>query len=920
MNDKSPLVIKEGASAPACVLREYEEFGFPSADLVYPPRRFWGDQESPVPAFEGSVDANRLRRLPTPSRLFDSLPDEDNWTAQSRRSVARLRAFFLICEDPQRRLEAREVSTLSHQISLVHHVLENEQLRRLLIADEVGLGKTVEVGLLIAQLLEQSPGLRVLYLAPARLVNNVRQEFERLGLSFRQWTAGEADGRLTDPRVIASIHRAVHVKHFQSMVDTDAWDILVVDECHHLSDWAAGGGDPKEKFKLVRNLISRQRDGGRVLLLSGTPHQGHVSRFENLLGLLQGPNEKPESLRGRVIYRTKEDIRDWHGNPLFPKRQVNDPFVIDLGPLYRGWVQSVHDYFRPPKELPKAGDAKKRAAGWRWAQALQWAVSSPQAGLGYLVRQAVRAGWGLRNEALAAAVTALRPYRSGPPDEPVHQLYERMLREVNRQKADADLEDIEEEEGEDLEVQRGALEKLLTDGIEVLRECGDQKWRAVKEKLLDQAGQEKVVLFAQPIETVTALARYLEQVTGTPPALIIGGQSDAQRREQVEQFWRPDGPQFLVSSRAGGEGINLQVARRLVHIDVPWNPMDLEQRVGRIHRFGSRKTILVDTVVVKDSREAQAYRIARQRLNLIASTLVEPERFEAVFARVMCLLPPEELQDVLVQESFGPIRPADQEQIGRMVQEGFQAWRDFHERFAEQQKQIRLQDPGLAGWNDVEGFLRAYSDAQPLVGFNAQRFLEKEGQVESVEDAVTVLTLGDGQHYLCGDTGGAPVFGPNGSTVRQLGLNLKPVADRLRSCAFPGSAAGAACLRWPPHFPTPRAPGKHPFGVLVFLRQTVKADQRVGYVEHASSLHCYVLPADAPRLELLAQEKAALFQGLFEAAYLRVKPDAGGLFAELARQESDLANELRRPTEPEWRSGMRHAVTPLFAGVVVGQS
>src|SRR5215204_5907001 len=117
-----------------------------------------------------------------------------------------------------------------------------------------------------------------------------------------------------------------------------------------------------------------------------------------------------------------------------------------------------------------------------------------------------------------------------------------------------------------------------------------------------------------------------------------GGQTDQARQEEIDRFWRPNGPQFLVSSRAGGEGINLQVARRLVHIDVPWNPMELEQRVGRVHRFGSRRTILVDTVVVKDSREADAYRIARQKLQVVASTLVAKDRFEQIFSRVMCLV------------------------------------------------------------------------------------------------------------------------------------------------------------------------------------------------------------------------------------------------------------------------------------------
>ena len=92
-------------------------------------------------------------------------------------------------------------------------------------------------------------------------------------------------------------------------------------------------------------------------------------------------------------------------------------------------------------------------------------------------------------------------------------------------------------------------------------------------------------------------------------------------------FWRPDGPRFLVSSRAGGEGINLQVARRLVHVDVPWNPMELEQRIGRVHRFGSRRTILVDTLVARESRETHAYQIARKKLVDIASALVPSDRF-----------------------------------------------------------------------------------------------------------------------------------------------------------------------------------------------------------------------------------------------------------------------------------------------------
>ncbi len=791
----SPIVIRESGTAPATVLRRYEEFGFPSLDLVNPPRRFWADRDAPGPAVETQVNARRVSELPAPSGLLADLPADDNWPAQTRRSLARLWAYYLVCEDPLRRLDARQVNTLAHQVSLVQHVLESDQLRRVLVADEVGLGKTVEAGLLIQHLLDQSPGLRVLYLAPARLVPNVRRELDRLGLHFRQWATSEGDARLTDPLVVASIHRAVHANHFERVLDTAPWDVIVVDECHHLSDWAAGGGDPREKFRLVRDLISRQQPEARVIFLSGTPHQGHASRFENLLGLLRAPGESAEALAGRVIYRTKEDVRDWDGNPLFPSRQVNDPHLVNLGPEYREWVRHIHEFFLPPSSDPGRADPRRRAAGWRCAQALQWATSSPQAGLGYLVRQAIRARCRLDDAPLAEAVAALRPYRRGRPDEPVDQLFSRIAREVARQRDEDDVEDIEEDGDGDLGYGH-SLTGLLAEGIDIVRTAADEKWSYIQRQLLDPHGDEKVVLFAQPIETVTALAHFLERAAGRRPALIVGGQTDSERDAEVASFWRPDGPRFLVSSRAGGEGINLQIARRLVHVDVPWNPMDLEQRVGRVHRFGSRRTIVVDTVVVRDSREAHAYRVARQKLDLIARTLVAPERFEAVFARVMGLVPPEELQDVLIQAAAGPLSDRDQDAIARMVQEGFGAWQAFHERFAERQRQIRQQDPGLANWEDLARFLSEYANVEIREGFRALRFIRSGDRIDPVEQPVQVVSLGGPERYVCGDVGGVPVFGLDGEQARQIGLNLPPVAEILRRLAFV-TCAGAAVVRLP---------------------------------------------------------------------------------------------------------------------------
>lgn len=561
-----PIVNRDGSLY--AVLREYEEWGIRTVDLVAPPSRFWADQPNAKAIVVSGVDCNRVSSSPTPAALLRALPEGDNWTAQTKRSVARLFAHYLICEDPQRRMDARRVITLSHQVSLVQHILENSHLRRVLVADEVGLGKTVEVGLLVKQLLEAKPGLRVLYLAPARLVPNVAREFDRLELNFRLWRAGESDARLSDSRIIASIHRAVHSNNYPKILATEPWDVIVVDECHHLSDWAAGGGDPVEKFRLVRDLVVRQKPDSRLLLLSGTPHQGHIHRFGNLLGLLRQQNEASEAVAGRVIYRTKEDVQDWNGKPLFPLRQVNEPLVIDLGHSYKQWMKNIHEFYRPAKHSGDGETPRQRAAGWRCAQALQWAASSPQAGLGYLVRQALRAGWKLEDGHLRDAILALRPYRNGTLTESAEELFARIAKEVSRQAEYGDVEDIEEEDSAKTKMssdKRDQLDSLLREGVVLVQDTPGIKWDFLREKILDGANGEKVVLFAQPIETVTALARYIEQRTGVKPAIIIGGQTDVERRKVEERFMRKDGPQFLVSSRAGGEGINLQVARRLVH-------------------------------------------------------------------------------------------------------------------------------------------------------------------------------------------------------------------------------------------------------------------------------------------------------------------------------------------------------------------
>ncbi|EYF08397.1 helicase-related protein [Chondromyces apiculatus] len=927
------LVRKPGDLTLCAPLRVRHSFGFDEVDLLRPPARLWADGASVPPPIDVHLDARRLEPAPAPTDLLARGPaPSDTWTALTQRSLTRLLAWFLLVEDPQHRLDAHPIVTLAHQASVVQHLLHAPHLRRALLADEVGLGKTIEAGLLIREVLARDPAARVLYLAPARLTRNVRRELDRLGLAFRSWVATptDRDATLDDPRVVASIHRASLDAHLPHVLAAPPWDMIVVDECHHLSDDvphdAPRGGRPGAQHRLVAQLAERLGAHGRLLLMSGTPHQGHPDRFRNLLRLLRLPGEDDTALAGRVIYRTKEDVHDWQGRPLFPRRQVNPPLVLDLAPEHRAWLEAIHRYFDP-----------EHTTGGRAAQALQWATSSVHAGLGYLVRHAIRAGFTLDDlPALLPALEALRPYRLGPPDEPPSVLFARLSREIARKTDDPDTDDLDDLEDPDDDARFRPdplrLAPLLRDAVHLLR-TDDARWHFLYDHLLaaPAAGSlsaasspfasssptvpEKIVLFAQPIETVTAFAAYLTRRTGAPPALILGGQTDDARTRQLAAFCDPRGPRFLVSSPAGNEGLNLQIARRLVHLDVPWNPMDLEQRIGRVHRFLSRRTILIDTLVTRHSREVDTYAAARNKLQTIASALVPPDRFEALFSRVMSLVPPDALQDLLGRAPLGPLDDADQARLSDLVHRGFEEWRAFHDRHAAERRAIRTLDPGDATWDDLSLFARRALAATPAEGFTALRFLAQDGDILATPEHAPVLTL-DGRPYTCADTAGMPVTRDDGTPASPLGLNLPLLAAALRAAVFPDLPTGAAHLRWPDTTPRPH-PG--PFGILVAVRQTVHLDQGIA-TEHPPTLHAFLVHPDGARHPVHAPHRAPLLRALVSAALPRDPAPPAALLtaftAALQQAETALLQDLRRPTDTEEAASILAAATPILAALI----
>ncbi len=898
------------------VLRVVDDFGIQSYDLTSIPQRLCASLGTP-PLVETNIDKRRVTPIPMPGQLAcaSTPPTGDNWLSMSSRTLGRLYAGFLVAEDPQRRLDARKAATLMHQVSLVQHILDRPDLRKVLIGDEVGLGKTIEAGLLIQQLIDRDPAIRVLYLAPARLVRNVANELrDKLDIDARRWIAGsESDARLeTDKVVIASIHKAAFKANLDRVSKSGPWDVVIVDECHHLSDWDSSGGNPNQSFKLVSQLIKAQHAEGRLVLMSGTPHQGSEARFKNILRLLSDDGKSVSGAAGRVIYRTKDRVRDWRGDPLFPSREIRQPIVVELGPLYKKWYREIGALYDSV-----GSGVRTRATGWAKGQALQWAASSVQAGLGFLVRLSMRRlNWTLTNASLVQALSALRPYRDGEQDEPLDSLYDRILRQIGSNA----LEQIDEEEIEADELDADEwrpdpeiLAALLEDGVKLISAGAAQsRWEAVF-KLIDAADGEKIVFFAQPVETVTVFADILHKRYGQRPAIIIGNQSDAKRLAEVDKFQADGGARFLVSSRAGGEGLNMQRARRLIHLDVPWNPMELEQRIGRIHRFGSRKTVLIDTVVAAGSREIDMYRVAREKLMMIAKHL-DPEQFEILFSRVMSLLPPKELVTILGDISGPSVLdgPAAQE-IGRLVTEGFRSWSSFDDTYRTQSDKIRAVNPGEARWTDVGAFLVKYGGASESAEAMFSTFSFKGKEIVDVDERVPTITLGK-QLYACGDTGGLRAVGSDGAPAMPLGLSLTEVQHVLRSCFVPERESGAAFVKRPAGLDF-LGSATVPAIVLAFMQQTL-CQVRGRWTEKSTSLRLFALPAEGEPRELDNKQRADLIRAC--QATPRIKDPSGvAVRSDLRDVEQTLFQMLKRPSDAEIDEGVRCSVWPLAVVVLV---
>lgn len=280
----------------------------------------------------------------------------------------------------------------------------------------------------------------------------------------------------------------------------------------------------------------------------------------------------------------------------------------------------------------------------------------------------------------------------------------------------------------------------------------------------------------------------------------------------------------------------------------------------------------------------------------------------------MCLLSQDALQSLLLNSPAAPLNTQDEEKLSEMIRQGFQDWKTFHDRFGAEQGELERQNPGLLTWEDVVFFLEEMGGARREDGHHRQRFQREGKTVNRIDEDATVLRLNDGKRYVCGDYGETLVFGPDKTITPKLGLNLKPVAEIIRKFAFPEQTCGAAYLRWPAAEPMPSGLTL-PLGALIFLRQTLRVDKTGGWLEQGNALRCFVIYADK-LVELEDEGKRLFLRGLFCSVIRKASEPIVDLLQALVSAEAKLTEQLRRPTEEELAALIRHAVTPLFAGVI----
>ncbi len=638
------------------------------------------------------TQSEQFRRVTLTSRDLESLNILDvrpTYDGDGRLLRLGLQAYSLGIAyefDPYFGLSISRVDPLPHQLEAVYDYLLTLPRVRFLLADDAGAGKTIMAGLLIRELELRGLAERILVVCPANLTfqwqRELKEKFDEKFLVLKGQGIREQFGVnqwLEHKRVVTSLDLAKRQDILPGLRQVH-WDLVIVDEAHRMS--AADETHKSLRYELGELL----RDtSDHMLLLTATPHKGDPENFSLFLQLLDADayadvrsireamdrRRAPFYLRrtkeAMVYFPERQPDGTWVAKKIFTKRIPHTvEFQID-GPefdLYRNVTRFVKQ--QSTKAASQGDDPRARAVGFLMSLYQRRLASSTYAIRRSLENRAKRLEEGLKR---AQALAQL-----APPDLPDSDELEEM-EEGERERLEEMLEAVTlarnaPEVQEEIEQLRG-----LARQARAVEDGGSEAKLSKLKGLLQQEGffdhpEKRLLLFTEFKDTLDYLVERLK-FWGFRVGCIHGGMKPGSRDEPgtrlyAEQQFREGAIQVLVATEAAGEGINLQVCHILFNYDIPWNPNCLEQRMGRIHRYGQRKDCLIFNFVATNTIEGRVLKRLLEKLQEIRDALDD----DAVFNVVGEILPAAHVERVLRDYYAGRLGDADlEERLLRNVDE-----------------------------------------------------------------------------------------------------------------------------------------------------------------------------------------------------------------------------------------------------------
>ena len=579
--------------------------------------------------------------------------------------------------DPYFGLSISRVDPLPHQIEAVYGQLLKLSSVRFLLADDAGAGKTIMAGLLIRELKLRGIIERILIVCPANLSFQWQRE---LGEKFDEKFHVLKGSSIRDQfgvnqwveyqQIITSLDLAKRTDILPGLKQAH-WDLVVIDEAHRMS--ARDETHKSQRYKLGE-LLRDSTD--HILLLTATPHKGDPKNFTLFLQLLdrdvyadvKSINKAMERQQAPFyLRRTKEAMVDfpkrqadgtYASQPVFTKRITRTAgFNID-GDEHKLYLEVTHFVKRRSRQAAHQDDnPRARAVGFLMALYQRRLASCTHALRCSLENRAKRLSDGLQQ---AKALS-----QKAPPTLPDFEELDEM-EDNERERLERIIEAVTLSGSEEQAREEIAELKMLAESAKQVEDSGSEAKLSRLKSIMQEEGffndrKQRLLLFTEFKDTLNYLVKQLS-VWGFKVGCIHGGMRPGARDEPgsrlyVEQQFREGAIQVLVATEAAGEGINLQCCHVLFNYDIPWNPNRLEQRMGRIHRYGQQHDCLIFNFVAANTIEGKVLQRLHDKLQEIRKALDN----DAVFNVIGEVLPAAHVERVLRDYYAGELGAGDLE-------------------------------------------------------------------------------------------------------------------------------------------------------------------------------------------------------------------------------------------------------------------